>query len=171
MNHVSCISLQMLELMRDLAASTPPGNFAEVGVYRGGSAAYLQGVASNQGRKLYLFDTFAGIPVVSIHDRHHKIGDFGDTDVERVRAMVPLAEIVVGVFPDSLVETGPLAFVHADADQYDSTRAICTHLGPRMVEGGLMLFDDYCLDGCRLAVDECFPQRDILPDGRALVRF
>lgn len=171
MEHLSCISLPMLELMRDLAESTPAGNFAEVGVYKGGSAIYLQTVARQQGRRLYLFDTFTGIPVVSKHDTRHKLGDFGDTSVERVRELLPLADIVVGVFPASLVETGPLAFVHADADQYDSTIAVARHLGPRMVRGGLMLFDDYCLDGCRRAVDESFSGRQILPDGRALVRF
>ena len=66
----------------------------------------------------------------------------------------------------------PIAFVHADADQYQSTADICRILGPKMVPGGMMLFDDYrCVPSCIRAVDEYFPNREQLPDGRALVRF
>lgn len=172
---LSLIRGDMLDRMRHLAAGTPPGALVEVGVYKGGSAEVLQLVAREQGRGLYLFDTFTGIPMQGPHDRH-AVGDFADTSVEAVRALVPRAEIFVGLFPDTYPahvadRIGPVAFVHADADQYESTIAIGRHLGPRMVPGGLMLFDDYCLEGCRMAILEMFPAHEQLTDGRALVRF
>lgn len=166
----SLINEPMLATLARLAAETPPGALVEVGVYQGGSAQVLHEVALSQQRALYLFDTFAGMPVQGPLDQH-KVGDFSDCSADAVAALCPAAQIVVGVFPESLVDTGPVAFVHADADQYESTRAVCEHLAPRMVPGGAMLFDDFCLDGCKAALMECLPQYEILEDGRALVRF
>lgn len=167
----SLIAPSSLDVMRELAKRAPAGCFVEVGVYKGGSARVLHDLAAAQARRLHLFDTFCGIPMQGPLD-YHKVGDFSDTSVERVREICPQAEIHVGVFPQTMVEIGPIAFVHADADQYQSTVDICGTLGPRMVPGGLMLFDDYpALESCRAAVRECFPQHEILPDGRAVVRF
>lgn len=166
----SLVNGPMLDTLRELAAGTPAGAFVEVGVYKGGSAAVLDEVAREQARRLYLFDTFEGIPMQGPLDRH-KVGDFADTSADAVRALFPAATICEGIFPYTLGETGPVAFVHADADQYQSTVDICHALAPRMVPGGLMLFDDYCLDGCRAALLECMPEHEELPDGRALVRF
>jgi O-methyltransferase len=144
----------------------------EVGVYQGGTAVHLLDVARAQGRKLYLFDTFSGMPVSGKFDVH-RVGDFADTSVELVRSLCPDAVIVPGIFPDSFIETGPVAFVHADADQYETTFEICRTFAPRMIPGGAILFDDYDpLPGCRMAVDEFFGDHvRILKDGRALVRF
>jgi O-methyltransferase len=166
----SLINQEMLATMRALAAGTPPGALVEVGVYKGGSAAVLNEVAQEQGRALYLFDTFDGMPFQGPLDLH-RVGDFADTSAAAVLALCPGAIICEGIFPHTLGETGLVAFVHADADQYQSTLDVCERLGPRMVAGGLMLFDDYCLDGCRTAVDESYPERELLLDGRALVRF
>jgi O-methyltransferase len=171
------VNEQMSETMVRLAATRPAGAFVEVGVYQGGTAVLLYKVAQAQGREIFLFDTFAGMPVSDAGDVH-KVGDFADTSYELVRAVVPNATLVSGVFPFSFVETGPVAFVHADADQYFSTLSICSVFAPRMVDGGMILFDDYDpLPGCRKAVDEFFADTGsqahlmILEDGRALARF
>jgi hypothetical protein len=80
--------------------------------------------------------------------------------------------VVHGVFPDSIVEMPPIAFVHADADIYESTKAICAVLPPLMVPGGVLWFDDYSwrdTRGCRAAVDEAFTDVHVLPSGQAIV--
>lgn len=149
---------------------SPPGAIVEIGVFKGGSAQVLYDVAVEQAREIYLYDTFAGCPVARDFD-NHQIGEFADCDVENLRQELPLAHVVQGVFPCSIVPMPPIAFVHADADQYDSTCAICDFLPPLMVPRGAILFDDYRgLNGCIKAVDEYFPNRHVLPDGRALVR-
>ena len=164
---VSLISDEMLQTMKDLAASTPKGCFVEVGVYRGGSAKVLYEL----GRKLFLYDTFSGIPVCGPEDQH-SLGDFADCSYDDVCAEMPKAHVIKGVFPESLVKMPKVAFVHADADQYESTANICKVFPPLMAKGGMILFDDYrSLPGCVKAVDEFFPEREKLPDGRALVRF
>lgn len=167
----SLIGDGLLLALADLAGSAPSGAFVEVGVYQGGSAQVLYDIAQEQGRALYLYDTFSGMPVSGSLDSH-PIGDFADCSADTIIAAMPEAHVQVGIFPDTLVDMPPIAFVHADADQYESTKAICLRLGPLMVDGGLLLFDDYRgLKGCIAAVDECFPEREVLPqDERALVR-
>jgi len=167
----SLINEHMLATLGELAATTPYGAIVEVGVYRGGSAEVLYKVATTQGRRIYLFDTFTGIPMQGPDDVH-QVGDFSDgITAEEARRLFPEANVAAGVFPETLDYTGPVAFVHADADQYQSTKDICEYFTPRMVAGGCMVFDDYSLPGCRRAIMECFPEHDVLPDCRAIVRF
>lgn len=170
-------SLISENLRRDLvetARSAPPGDIVEVGVYQGGSAYQLAEVAREQGRRIFLFDTFTGIPMQGEHDRH-PVGDFGDTSLEAVKQAIPDAIFVVGTFPETLegVDVGPIAFAHIDCDQYESVKACCVHLAPLMTRGGVMVFDDYAmLEGATLAVDEVFGQRvEKSPWHKARVRF
>ncbi len=145
--------------MLDQAARTPPGCFMEVGVYQGGSAVHLLGLARQQKRVLYLYDTFTGIPYQSEWDSH-VIGDFSDTSVERVRALCPDAVITPGIFPHSAVAMEPIAFVHLDCDQYRSYQESLAFLLPNMLPGGVLWFDDSpCLAGALKAVTECFGPR------------
>lgn len=167
----SVIGDSLLDMMVGMALATPDGSFAEVGVFQGGSAIRLYQASEFQKRRLYLYDTFSGMPHAGEIDSH-RVGDFADCSYEKVLAAMPNAVVCKGVFPDTAVNMGPIAFVHADADQYESTKAICDVFTPLMVPGGLILFDDYRgLAGCIKAVDERFPNRKVLPDGRALVKF
>jgi len=38
---------------------------------------------------------------------------------------------------------GPAAFVHIDCDLYSSTATVFEHLGPRIVPGSVLVFDEY----------------------------
>lgn len=165
----SLVAPDNIARMIDLAKRTPRnGLFAEVGVYQGGTAFFLNELRLQQGRPpLHLFDTFTGIPERSEID-FHKVGDFNDTSLERVQALVPDAVYHVGFFPDTLPDdlTG-FAFVHVDCDQYESVKACCLHFLPRMFPWGIIYFDDYgCLDGATKAVDECLPGRIVHPENR-----
>lgn len=151
----SLLSPGALDELGELAAESPAGGcFVEVGVYQGGSAQRLLEVARRQGRALYLYDTFTGIPMQGPDD-HHPVGDFGDTDVRRIRELLPDAVVVEGVFPESIVPMPPVAFVHVDCDQYESIANTIRALRPLMMRGGMMLFDDYkCLPGATRAVHD-----------------
>lgn len=160
------------------AYAAPAGDLVEVGVYRGGSAWYLAGVAREQKRRLWLFDTFNGIPQADRTLDLHRKGEFSDTSVEAVRGAIPDAVIVPGVFPKTLKQAESdgleaIAVAHIDCDQYKSVLACCQELGPLMVKGGVMIFDDYgLLDGTRQAVDEVFKDRVRFSfRGKASVRF
>ena len=68
-----------------------------------------------------------------------------------------------GASSDSGEETIPatlpekIAILRLDTDWYESTRHELEHLYPRLVDGGVLIIDDYGYwDGARKAVDEYF---------------
>lgn len=69
-----------------------------------------------------------------------------------------------GFFPAT---TGPIGnvnfcFVHVDVDIYKSVMDSCAFFYPRMLKGGIMLFDDYDCPNCpsaKMAVDEFFKDK------------
>lgn len=174
MSLYSLISPNVRHELMETARAAPPGPLVEVGVYRGGSAENLMQVANEQGRDLYLFDTFTGIPYQDPDRDAHKVGDFGDTSLKMVQACLPNAICIAGIFPGTLPDDlNGVAIAHIDCDQYESVRSSAAALAPRMVSGGMMIFDDYdCLDGARQAVDELFGDRVVISgQGKARVVF
>ena len=151
----SLVAPETIQALLGVASLTPPGSFVEVGVYQGGTAWHLCELAQRQGRRLYLYDTFTGIPYKNELDSH-VIGDFRDTSVEALRSLLPEAIVVEGIFPRSALEgMGPVAFVHLDCDQYQSYAEALSTLGPLMTPGGVIWCDDVpCLAGARAAVSE-----------------
>lgn len=128
-----------------------PGCAAEFGVFQGGGIKAIAERCPNT--RCYGFDTFTGLP-----EAMHRPGEihprmFEDTSIEAVRAEMPGNVILVeGMFPDSIHRV-PLGFgyydvlrfffVHLDFDYYLSTKAAIEYLVPRMLPGGLIVFDDY----------------------------
>ena len=135
------------------------GDIAEVGVYKGGVAYHLNKFSN--GKKVYLFDTFEGMPFKGKYDRHI-IGDFGDTSHEEVAELFydsPNVKIIKGVFPDSarsiISRKDKFCFVHLDADQYESTLEGLKFFYDKMVVGGVVVCDDYgWLKGVDKAIGE-----------------
>src|SRR5262245_43443880 len=62
------------------------GDIWECGVYKGGTAAMLAAFLrdNNVDKKLFLFDTFTGMPSTDSTKDMHQQGDFSDTSVESV---------------------------------------------------------------------------------------
>lgn len=169
----SLLSPGALDELCELAQASPAGGcFVEVGVYQGGSAQRLAEVAARQGRALYLYDTFTGIPMQGPRD-FHPVGDFGDADAARVREEIPAAIVVEGLFPESMVPMPPVAFAHLDCDQYESIARAIAALRPRLQANGVMLFDDYgSLPGATQAVHDLLGEANIARTrcGKALWR-
>lgn len=162
-NLVSIVARPQLEAMSKLAESLPPGDFAEVGVFHGGSAEVLYQITEAQRRELHLFDTFTGTPVYTEGLDHHKINEefAAPMSATAIREYLPNAKLHIGIYPDTHPEDlGPLAFVHCDCDQYLSYIAVIDRLWPLVVPGGVILFDDYpYLAGAKKAVEERFTVR------------
>jgi O-methyltransferase len=157
-----------------------PGEYWECGVYRGGTARLLADVAAETGRPLRLFDTFCGMPPAEGGIDWHEAGDFADTSLAAVRAVVAYAgaHFHEGLIPESFtgLEAGQIALAHVDVDLYRSVWDCCCFIYPSLTPGGFLVFDDYgwptCL-GARKAVDSFFsdkPERPlVLPTGQAIV--
>ena len=129
----------------DAAWAAPAGDIVEVGVYRGGSAVVLHGVAKARGYTLWLYDTFTGIPYADPDKGDtHQVGDFSDTSPDEVGRACPGAVVTVGTFPDTLgPEPSRVALAHIDCDQYAAIYGALDALAPRMVSGGVIILDDY----------------------------
>jgi O-methyltransferase len=151
---------QLLSCAR--ATANTPGDIAEVGVYRGGSARLMCEVRGN--RRLYLFDTFEGLPSTDRLDSRFGAGQYAASfeTVESYLANFPNVHIYQGLFPAT---SAPIAdkrfsFVHLDVDLYQPTRDSLEFFYPRVNPGGMFLIHDYLwAEGVRKAVQEFFATR------------
>ncbi|HET6469904.1 MAG TPA: TylF/MycF/NovP-related O-methyltransferase [Geminicoccaceae bacterium] len=168
-----------------------PGALVECGVWRGGSsmmAALALRHFGDDGRRLWLYDTFAGMPEPGPEDVKFEGGDaaskwgelasgdhnawnFAPLDEVRsnlVRTGLPADRFVCvqGRVEETLPGQAPerLALLRLDTDFYASTRAELKHLYPRLAPGGVLIVDDYgSWQGSRQAVEEYFSTRGAIP--------
>ncbi len=150
-----------------LKTITVPGDFAEVGVFNGGTALIMRELAPQ--REMYLFDTFEGF-ADELHESdpaHYKVGDCAAPIevVERQFKGDKKAHIIKGVFPETsdIIKDKKFAFVHIDVDIYLPTKLSLEFFYPRMVKGGAILIHDYpAHSGVKLAVDQFLSDKTIL---------
>ncbi len=168
------VSVEPLWVLYTLAQQSLslPGIFMEAGVYKGGTAKMLKEIIKAKGNRhpLHLFDTFAGMPETDAGTDLHKQGDFQDTSLNAVSAWIGQDNVVYhqGILPDTFtpVEDAMIAFSHIDVDIKSSVRACCDFVYPRLIPGGVMVFDDYghvTCPGARAAVDEFFADKPEKP--------
>jgi O-methyltransferase len=159
-----------------------PGDAAELGVYKGGSAALIAAAYASANKPVHLFDTFTGMPAPdpARDSSAHGAGEFFKTSADSVAdflADFPNVRIHPGLFPDSgaPVRERRFGFVHVDAVIHQSVHDACEFFYPRMVPGGVMIFDDYDSPQCpgaACAVDSYFrdrPERLVLLPTRQCV--
>ena len=152
----------------------PGGHIAEFGSWKGGSAMFMAYLAKRflPGTQVYGFDTFQGMPTTDAGIDVHKAGDFGDANVEEIRAAAATAgldnlHLVQGRFEDTAVsalqQIGKLSLVHIDCDIYSGVQTAYDACKPHLVPGGYVVLDDpltaSCL-GAFEAVEELLIQRD-----------
>jgi O-methyltransferase len=141
------------------------GDILDGGTWRGGSGV-LMGVAarlSGHTEPVWLCDTFTGIPRSSERDPNYKGGEHSDCSADNVRKLAKTmntsVSLLEGIYPDVTGEKGPqvIKLAHIDVDVYESVKKVFEYIWPRMVPGGMVLFDDYGFmgaDGVRQYVDE-----------------
>jgi O-methyltransferase len=172
------------EAVRYVCRNGVEGSIVECGVWRGGSmmaAARALLAEGDTGRRLFLYDTFAGMtePTDADLDRRGRSASrwmrrYGRTtsgdsrwchapvdDVARNIASVGYPEdrctFVAGRVEETIPATmpGPIAVLRLDTDWYESTAHELEHLFPLLVPGGVLILDDYGhWQGARRAVDE-----------------
>ncbi len=121
------------------------GNVAEVGVYRGGSAKIICQMKGS--KKLFLFDTFQGLPTISKKDPVEE-GWLSDTSLEHVKEKLSSYKNVFffkGRFPETTSDImhEKFCFVHLDTDMFQSTLDSLEFFWPRMVKGGRIISHDF----------------------------
>ncbi|HCS52776.1 TylF/MycF/NovP-related O-methyltransferase [Rubinisphaera sp.] len=150
-----------------------PGDFAEVGVFRGALFKRLVAVAQVLKRKVHAFDSFVGMAEPTENDHGlYKKGELSSGGVENFRKIIlesikkhrdlaQAAQQNVGVLPGEIrddcfelwegfvpgcLEACPInqfAFIYIDLDHHDPTEQALEWAWPRLAPGGLLGFDDY----------------------------
>lgn len=143
------------------------GDFVEMGCYRGDTSVLLAKICGKE-KKLYLYDSFEGLPEKSVFDdsvagEEFKKGELLVTKAEVVnrfkKSGLVMPVIRKGFFstltPDDLPEK--IAFAFLDGDLYESIRDSMRLVVPKMSKDGVILIHDYmnaALPGVARAVDE-----------------
>lgn len=188
----SCFALHSLARQ----AAHLEGEFWECGVYQGGSAMLLaevlgqhleqhgleqHGLEQHGNAKptdLRLFDTFTGMPPIDPErDLPYPQRDQRTPEVLARAALGSVRKRLEGYsavsFHPGLIpqtfnghEAAAIALAHIDVDLYRSVRDCCEFIYPRLVPGGMMIFDDYGYPSCpgaRRAVDDFFSTKPEVP--------
>ncbi len=154
------------------------GDFVECGIAAGNNL----GAMCMAGRHGYGFDSFEGIPWVgefddqqpgmsaipkhrpgissgiSSHPKEVAIENFSNWGIENYT-------LIKGWFCDTLpnqdfVKT--ISVLRLDGDMYESTMTSLVNLYPLLSKGGILIIDDWGLNGCRKAVMDYF--KEALPE-------
>lgn len=179
----------LYEALRYVSAAEVSGDVVECGVWRGGSSmlAALTLAQLGSSRRLWLYDTFEGMPPPGVHDVQYSgeraeesldpsqrvagaSNDWAWATIDDVRANMASTghadvQLVAGKVEESIPSRAPdaIALLRLDTDWYESTRHELEHLYPRLATGGVLIIDDYGhWQGARRAVDEYFRERPIL---------
>lgn len=159
-----------------------PGNLAEVGVYKGGSAEIINN-SMRSGKSLFLFDTFEGLPYEkSQHDNFFNKGDFRGSSFDEIKKQFESFKnihVFKGIFPEQNheeINEETFSLVHLDVDMYKCTMDCLSFFYTRMTIGGIIVLDDYLdhhCEGVTKAVDEFFSDKTEKPryvkDGQARI--
>ena len=112
-------------------------------------------------------------------DTYYTGGEHANTSAGEVRDLLDRldlteVQLLVGVFPEETagpVENRRFALCHIDVDVYQSAKDAFCWAWPRMVPGGIVVFDDYGFYGCEgvtAFVEELAAEVE-QPDGRFVV--
>ncbi|GJL53165.1 MAG: hypothetical protein NPIRA02_02970 [Nitrospirales bacterium] len=171
----TCLNFRKLGLIAHALLATYDGCILECGSFRGGGTVFMGKLLDEWGddRKIYTFDTFAGMPHPTNADGTtiYQSGVFADTSLEGVSSYVQeqgLAQkttlikgLVQDTLPDVLLREEHVSFALLDTDQYEGTLASLRLIVPKLQENGIILVDDYTVEGVKKAVSkirEQYPQ-------------
>lgn len=172
-----------------VVANQIAGDVVECGVFKGGSimtAAHALNHFGDRTRRLYLYDTFAGMTEPTAKDvdfagrkpSEHlstwnatRLDQMANCSLEDVRHNVftcpyppeqfvfvqgPVEKTIPATMP------GQISILRLDTDWHESTKHELIHLFPLLAPGGVLIIDDYGFwQGAREAVDDYFQRNRV----------
>ncbi len=146
-------------LLETLEADGIVGAIVEFGTYYGHWVQVLAETLERRGwkRDIWGFDSFEGLPAPQsgVDPTSWSEGQYSAPFEEvKLRLQVqarPWLRLVKGWFNESLVaepalSIGPIAYARVDGDLYASCVDCLAFLGPRLVQGAILVFDDWQFD-------------------------
>ena len=153
-------------------------SFVECGVAKGGSLAMMK-FASGKNNKVFGFDSFEGMPNITNEDLGDynksnpltgfgKVGDNLSGGIDNVfntfnKLSLNMINVLLvkGFFQDTLQiqenidNLGKIAVLRLDGDWYESTKICLEKLYDKVIDGGIIIIDDYGhFIGAKKATDE-----------------
>jgi hypothetical protein len=161
------------------------GDVAELGVYRGNTAALMAEFARRLNVNVYLLDTFEGFSADDLVNLDAKQPmQFADTSLDAVGSLVGERNVkfIRGHFPDTetqIPSDALFSLVHLDCDLGEPFLAGLRFFYPRMIPGGFLVMHDYSnlyWKGAEQAIDTFFADKveKVIPipdkSGTAVIR-
>ncbi|MBS1768023.1 MAG: class I SAM-dependent methyltransferase [Acidobacteria bacterium] len=139
------------------------GDYAEFGVFQGRTTIEAFRASKRFGfpdMRFAIFDSFQGLPEISGKDVGGPFveGEFScsrsdyERNLRRFKADLSRFDIVAGFFDETLpsieAHDRSISIAFIDCDLYESTVPVLEYLTDRLVNGAVLVFDDwYCFDG------------------------
>lgn len=137
-----------------------PGDFVETGVWRGGACILARHIykTANSTKKVWVYDSFEGLPQPDAEKYPHDSGDSHWTiselsiSLEQVQNNFKIfselddnVEFVKGWFRDTMPvnKIQNISVLRLDGDMYESTIDPLEYLYPKLSSGGYCIIDDY----------------------------
>ena len=144
------------------------GDFVELGCYKGDTSLMFAEVLRGSGKRLWIYDSFEGLPEKSDLDESVLGENFqgGELAVSKrevkerfLRAGLPVPVIKKAWFSELNGDDMPekISFAFLDGDFYESIKDSLRLVDARMSLGGVLIVHDYtnpALPGVKKAVDE-----------------
>ena len=175
----------LIDSMNYIIRNNISGSIVECGVWKGGSmmaAMLILKSLKKTDRKFYLFDTFEGMSEPTDFDVNYEYNNAKNllninaknkenkiwcySPIEDVKKNIystnyPSENInfIEGKVENTIPKFSPekIALLRLDTDWYESTKHELEQLFPRLVQGGVLIIDDYGFwKGSKKAVDEYF---------------
>ena len=150
------------------------GDILEVGCGPGGSGFVIAASAILEGHnnRIILCDTFKGLvksnPEIDTHHRNMDLSCITRNEVVEFLNAHGLrgVDVIQGTYPDDFqLEGMKYRFVHIDVDIYQSGKDAFEAVWPRMVKGGVVVFDDYLYETTP-GITKLIGELEKLPDSR-----
>ena len=144
------------------------GDFVELGCYKGDTSLLLAELLKDSDKKLWIYDSFEGLPEKTDKDESVAGEDFkgGELYVTKrelkerfLRAILPVPVIKKAWFNELTDDDLPerIAFAFLDGDFYESIGDSLRLIENKIADGGIIIVHDYnnpALPGVARAVDE-----------------
>jgi O-methyltransferase len=160
----------ILRHLQQVIMANVEGDVVELGCYRGLTSIELQRVIArfHSEKKLYLYDSFAGLPDKVAQDAspvgvQFKAGELPASKQEVInlfkKSGLPMPVIKKAWFSDLTPQDLPeqIAFAFLDGDFYESIMDSLKLIWPKLTKGAVVIVDDYqneALPGAQKAVDD-----------------
>jgi len=153
------------DLLKHALDNNLPGSFIETGVWKGGASILAAHVLKGTGRKVYVCDSFRGLPKPDTKypvDQNCHLFEQAHLRISKQDVMNNFQKFgllndnvvfVEGFFEDTLPTIKDVfSLIRLDGDMYGSTWCALENLYPQLTSGAGCIIDDWILTPAREAV-------------------